>query len=228
MRQRPELTGLPGIAETILTEALVDRLPDNRAEAPWSVQCRAMMWLGRGGAAARSALSPALSRSSALAVVGGFVRYSATPVGPYDEVLGLVASRDGRNPFGTVAFMSVDSEESLVGGRTNWAMPKTLASFTGEIDREMTASASDGPQWTVGAHAHSLGPELPLHSTGQARQEFADGSVRASRLEFRGTARPALVTVAVSSHGDLARWLRPGRHPGVVISHAEFTLGAAS
>lgn len=223
-----ELTGLPGIAETALTEALVNRLPQNVAEAPWSVRCRAMMWLGRAGRSARAALPPALAGAPALAVVGGFVRYAATPVGPYDEVLGLIASRAGRTPFGTVAFMSVDSEASLVGGRTNWAMPKTLASFRGDIGRRMVASGRDGWRWSVAAQATALGPEFPMRSSGLVRQEFPDRSLRESRLEFRGTARVAWVGVGVDSDAGLAGWLRPGGHIGLVISRAEFTLGPAS
>ena len=64
-------------------------------------------------------------------MIGGMVRYLETPVGPYDEVLGMVGSRTGLRPWGSVAFMSVDSEPSLVGGRSNWAIPKTLGSFDG-------------------------------------------------------------------------------------------------
>ena len=71
--------------------------------------------------------------SPGLLTVGGFVRYTDTPVGAYDEVLGMIGSRTGLRPWGNVAFMSVNSESSLVGGRTNWAMPKTLARFDGEL-----------------------------------------------------------------------------------------------
>ncbi|HET9876210.1 MAG TPA: hypothetical protein VFQ37_10650, partial [Mycobacterium sp.] len=74
----------------------------------------------------------------------------------------------------------------------------------------------------------SVGPELPLRATGEARQQLRDGAVRASRLELTGRACAALVTVRVRSDGDLAQWLRPGRHPGLVITHAEFTLGPAA
>lgn len=225
---RRQLTGLPGIAETALTEALVARLPQDPAEAPWSVRCRAMMWLGRAGRSARAALPPALAGSPALVVLGGFVRYSASPVGPYDEVLGLVASRAGRRPFGTVAFMSVDSEASLVGGRANWAMPKTLASFRGDIERRMAASSRDGWEWHIAARARPLGPVFQMRSSGPVRQEFPDRSVREARLAFRGTARAAWVGVGVTSEAGLAGWLRPGGHLGLVMSRAEFTLGPAT
>jgi hypothetical protein len=46
-------------------------------------------------------------------------------------------------------------------------------------------------------------------------------------LDGHGRSRLALVNVDVSSSvGDLAAWLRPGRHLGVVTSEVRFTLPA--
>ena len=106
---RPEITGVPGVPETTLSADLLARLPDNLAPAPWDVQCAGLVWHGRGGRAVRGAFAPALRNSRALASIGGFVRYSDTPVGTYDEVFGLVASADGMKSWGTVSFMAVDS-----------------------------------------------------------------------------------------------------------------------
>ncbi|OBK23265.1 hypothetical protein A5634_05680 [Mycobacterium asiaticum] len=186
-----------------------------------------MLWVGRGGRAAAAALPPSLSGSSALATVGGFVRYTDTPVGAYDEVLGMVGSRRGLRPWGNVAFMSVDSESSLVGGRTNWAMPKTLARFDGELGdgRLITANSADEPSWTVSATPRVKGPAIPLKAKATARQQFADGRVGDSLLSFPGRIRPALVTVGVSSAGPLPTWLRPGLHLGAFVEEATFTLG---
>ncbi len=224
---RIEVTGLKGVPETALSAALAAGLPLNQAEAPWECRCSALLWLGRGGRAAAAALPPGLAGSPALATVGGFVRYSATPVGPYDEVLGMVASRTGLRPWGNVAFMSVDSQPSLVGGRTNWAMPKTLARFEGEPapGRTMTGTGSDQIPWSVSASSRVIGPALPFKSKGTARQQFSDGRIGDSLLTFAGRVRPAIVTVEVSSAGTLPRWLRPGRHLGAVIEEATFTLG---
>jgi hypothetical protein len=187
-----------------------------------------VVWFGRGGRAATQALPPALrGQARGLGVVGGVVRYLETPVGPYDEVLGMVGSRTGHRPWGSVAFMSVDSEASLVGGRTNWAMPKTLGSFDGAIGngRTVTGSGADETRWRVSVTPTVIGPALPVRTTGLARQEFPGGRVGDSPLRARGRIRPALVTVEVESEGPLAGWLRPGRHLGAVVEHATFTLG---
>lgn len=224
---RIELTGLRGVPETALSEALVATLPGNEAPAPWECHCSALLWLGRGGRAAAGALPPALGGSPALATVGAFVRYTDTPVGAYDEVLGMVASRTGLRPWGNVAFMSVDSQTSLVGGRTNWAMPKTLARFNGELGdgQLITGEGSGEVSWSVSATPRVKGPAIPLKLKSTARQQFADGRVGDSELVFAGKVRPALVTVGVSSAGPLPTWLRSGLHVGIFIDRATFTLG---
>lgn len=225
---RPELTGVAGVPETLLSEALLARLPENLSEAPWTCAAEAVLWLGRGGRAARAALPPALRDGArGLAVVGGMVRYQDTPVGRYDEVLGIVASNSGVRPWGNVAFMSVDSEASLVGGRTNWAMPKTLAKFTGEVGsgETITATGADETAWQVTATPRVIGPAVPLKTKGIARQEFPGGRVGDCLLTARARIRPAIVTVEVSSDGPLPTWLTPGRHLGAVAESVTFTLG---
>lgn len=223
---RTELTGLPALPETALTDALVAGLPANLAPAPWECRCSAVLWLGRGGSAARAVLPAGLGDGSALITVGGFVRYTDTPVGAYDEALGIVGSRSGLRAWGSVAFMAVDSPASLVGGRTNWAMPKTLARFAGEPAGTMTATGVDGLGWSMYADSRVVGPPVPLKMKAVARQQFPDGRIGESVLRFTGRVRPALVTVDVSSPGTLRRWLRPGRHLGAVIDDAVFTLDA--
>lgn len=223
-----DLTGVAGVPETALSDALIQRLPANLAEAPWSVTGESLIWMSRGGRASDQALpSSVRGKARGLGVVGGMVRYSDTPVGTYDEVFGAVGFRHDGKVTGTVSFMAVDSEASLVGGRTNWAMPKTLAAFTGGIGngQTMTATGADGVGWTVSASARVIGPPLPYKSKAIVHQQFPDGSLRPSRLTMRSTMRPALITVAVSSEGPLAEWLRPGRHLGAVISSMEFSLG---
>jgi hypothetical protein len=225
---RTELTGVAGVPETEVSAGLLARLPGNEAPAPWDCVCEAVVWFGRGGRAATQALPPALRGSaSGLGVVGAVVRYLETPVGPYDEVLGMVGSRTGSRPWGSVAFMSVDSEASLVGGRTNWAMPKTLGAFGGEIGpgKSVTGVGADETRWRVSATPRPFGPALPVRTTGLARQEFPGGRVGNSPLRASGRMRPALVTVEVESDGPLPTWLRPGRHLGAVVERATFTLG---
>jgi len=84
---------------------------------------------------------------------------------------GLVASADGMKSWGTVSFMAVDSEASLVGGRTNWSMPKTLAGFDGEIGHKQTVSGwSDGPvRWRVMSRGRAVTSGRPI-----SRGRFAD------------------------------------------------------
>lgn len=224
---RPELA-VPGVPETVLSEALLSRLPANLSVAPWAVACEAVVWTGRGGRAATAALPPALrSQATGLGVVGGLVRYRDTPVGPYDEVFGLVGSRTGMKPWGHVAFMSVDSEESIVGGRTNWAMPKTLAVFDGELasGSSLTATGADEVPWRVRATPRAIGPAVPVAAKAVTRQEFPDGRIGSSSLTARARVRPALVTVEVESDGPLPTWLRPGRHLGAITESVTFTLG---
>ncbi|MCU1642857.1 MAG: hypothetical protein JWN03_3132 [Nocardia sp.] len=226
---RPELF-VHGVPETALTAALVEHLPVNAAAAPWNCSAEAVFWLGRGGAPATAALPPRLrGKARALGVIGGFVRYTETPVGSYDEVLGAIAFRQGLRPRGHVAFMAVDSETSLVGGRTNWAMPKTLASFSGDLaSGTMTATEAVGgaPKWTIGITARSFGFALPLHATGTVLHQSHTGDIAAAALHTRGRAKLALIDTSVDGDGDLPHWLRPGRHLGVLVPRLQFTLSS--
>jgi hypothetical protein len=225
---RPELTGVAGVPETALGAALLARLPVNEAPAPWTCTCEAVLWTTRGSDAAVEALPPSLRpQARAVAVVGALIRYHDTPVGSYDEVLGIVVARAGLRPVATVVFMAVDSEASLVGGRTNWAMPKTLARFTGGIGSGSTISAegADVTRWSVSARPTAYGPALPLALRAVTRQEFPAQRPGASTLRSRGRLRAARVAVDVSSDGPLPTWLRPGSHVGALVERARFTLG---
>jgi hypothetical protein len=224
---RPELTGVGGVPETALSEALLATLPPNESEAPWTVNCSAVLWASRPTREASEALPPTLRGRRGVVVIGGIVRYLETPVGPYDEVFGIVMSGYGRQAVGTVTFMAVDSPESLVGGRTNWAMPKTLASFEGTLGSRETlvATGKDSLGWQVSARPRVLGPRVPVRSGAITRQEFPGGMLGDSRLRARGRARPALVDVEVQSDGPLAGWLRPGKHLGAIAEDVTFSLG---
>lgn len=223
---RTEIVAVPGVPETALSDELIARLPENLAPAPWECRFSGLVWSGRGGKAARAALPTSLRHARALATVGGFVRYEDTPVGPYDEVFGQVASSEGLKSWGSVTFMAVDSEASLVGGRTNWSMPKTLASFEGEIGHKKTmAGWSNGPvRWRLEATPIAVGPRVTRGTSAQVRQQFPDGVVRPSIMQGRGTMRPALIRVEVVSDGPLASWLRPGLHAGALIEAGTFSL----
>ena len=223
---RPELTGVGGVPETALSHALLATLPPNETEAPWTVNCSAVLWTVRPTRQASESLPPTLRGRRGVVVIGGIVRYLETPVGPYDEVFGIVMSGYGRQAVGTVTFMAVDSPRSLVGGRTNWAMPKTLAAFEGSIGNGQTvvATGQDSLGWRVSARPRVLGPSLPVRSKAVTRQEFPGGILGDSRLSARGRARPALVDVEVQSDGPLAGWLRPGKHLGSVAEDVTFSM----
>jgi len=222
-----DLAGVPGVPETVLAPDLLAGLPDNLAPAPWTVQADAVVWWGRAGAAAQAALPAALRESArATFVVGGMVRYRESPVGVYDEVFGVIGCRRGRQVFSTVAFMAVDSPTSLVGGRTNWSMPKTLASFTGSVSDQMSATGAGGASWSVSARTRVIGPPMPARGGGVIEQVFPDGVVRSCRMSSKGRSRAALVTVGVSSSGPLPEWLRPGRHLGAVLTGATMSFTA--
>lgn len=232
------LAAVAGVAETLLGPDVLASLPANGAGAPWTCRCEAVVWSDRGTRAANAALPPAIGHGAkVLGVIGGMVRYLDTPVGEYNEVLGTVGFRHGRSVRGSVLFMAVDSPVSLIGGRTNWGMPKTLARFQGNfcnfeanLDGRKTAAArmsaegTVGPPWSVSATARALGPTVPMVSSFTVLQQFADGQVRSSWLKAKGRARPALVTVNVESEGTLPDWLRGGRRLGAIVESMTFTL----
>lgn len=223
-----DLAAVPGVPETSLSDDLVATLPANRAPAPWRVSCRAVVWWSRPTAEASAALPEALrDRATPVSVVGGLVRYHDTPVGPYDEVFGVVVHRTGTRIAATVAFMAVDSPASLVGGRTNWSMPKTLARFEGEpVSGEAFSAVSDTDAgWSLSANAHAFGPPLPALSLARVQQQFPGGVLRGGRLWARGWMRLARVQVAVESPSGLPGWLVPGRHTGALVSGMAFSLG---
>jgi hypothetical protein len=125
--------------------------------------------------------------------------------------------------------MAVDSETSLVGGRLNWAMPKTLASFHGEIAPKSTIVAESAlkPWWQVEATPRVLGPALPARSRVTVLQQRGDGTVLAATLRVRAWMRPAWIKVAVKSDGPLPQWLRSGRRIGVLVEKMTFALAEA-
>lgn len=221
-----DLSAVPGASECRLDDAALADLPPDAPPAPWDCESSAVVWWSRGGrAATRAAGAVGSSGGRVLAVVGGMVSYQRTPVGPYHEVYGAIGLRRGLRVRGTIPFMPVDSRASLVGGRSNWSLPKCLADFSGEPGPgTMTAR---GAGWQVRATARPFGPHFPLPMRGWIVQAWPDGALREAVLTGRARARSAIVTVQVESDGELRRWLRPGRHPGAVLTEMTFSLSAA-
>lgn len=222
-----DLIDVPGVPECTLTDTLVATLPANNAPAPWEIDAQAILWIAKATPEANDALPPALrARGKAACVIGGMVRYATTPVGRYDEVFAAIGMRVGRRLVGTIPFMSVDSPTSLVGGRANWSIPKTLSEFEGSpTGGFFGATNATDRNWSVRATIHSRGPNLPVFARMGVVQQFPDGSLQRTRLKARGRARSARIDVEVSSDGLLADWVVPGSHHGAVLDKTRFSLG---
>jgi hypothetical protein len=217
-----DLRAVPGVPESTLDDATAASLPPDAPLAPWECDSSGIVWLSRGRDV-RATLGGLLPPDGkAAVVVGGMISYARTPVGEYREVFGGIGLRNGRDVSVSIPFMAVDSRDSVVGGRQNWSLPKVLAEFTGDpAARAMTAS---GDGWTVRVTARVIGPRLPVKTTGRVVQFFPGGVLRSAVLTGKARSRPAIVTVEVSSSGQLASWLRPGRHLGAIMSNTTFTL----
>ena len=217
---------LPGAPESRLPAGLRTPPPGGTPAPPWPTRVQAVVWCQRAGPAALATLPAALRRRARLPlVVGAFVRYLDSPVGPYDEVIGAVLLRP---LHAHVPFLAVDSLASLAGGREHWALPKTLARF--ERGQDGTVARGDG--WRIEAGAHPRGPRLPAAGLLRTTQVDAGGRERTARAALRGSARAAGVLVQVGtdlagSPGSLAGWLRAGQHPGAVV-HGSLRVGPAS
>jgi hypothetical protein len=104
-----------------------------RTARAWSTRLHAVAWWHRATPAAlgdadyRAALAP-VPRSDL--TFAAFVRYGETPAGDYHEILATpVVLLQAPMPAGTIPFIAVDSLASIVAGRANRALPKTLARF---------------------------------------------------------------------------------------------------
>ena len=221
-----DIAAVPGVPETAVGPEVLDRLPRSAPPAPWPLELRALFWAAWPGAAPARSLPPSLSQGSRVLMGGGgFVRYLDTPVGPYCEALAAALLLRGRRASVHVPFIAVDSGASVVGGRTNWSLPKTLADFEGDPGAEATVSAR-GDGWAVRASARPLGPVLPLRARLALTQESPDGTVRRARGRLAGRARLAVVSVRASGGAELEAWLDSGRRLGVIVEGARGTLGA--
>lgn len=211
-----------GVHGTELTPDILARLPGDWPPAPWEVVATALCWVAPPSRAARRALQPGLA-GMPLSVVGMLVSYESTPVGRYKEVMGAVGVRRGATPAGHVPFIAVDSPASVVGGRMNWSLPKTLAEFSGDpvLDRAMTGTH---PAWEISATARALGPAFGVRGKFRLFQVGFDGHEHWARTTARARVRPALVQVLTSGTPAVTDWLRSGRYPGFVVERLEAAL----
>src|SRR4051812_27704316 len=210
------------VRESELSPGAAARLPPDAPPAPWSTRLRAVIWWHRATPEALHALAPALRAGPRLPVtLAAFVDYAATPVGPYREVLASPVVLLTPGPAATVPFIAVDSAASVVGGRENWALPKTLARFEWSDD----AVLAQGEGWTVSARVRARGPALPFAVAAADRQPGPDGGSLVMGIRGRGRARLGRAAVRVTGP-DLPRWLRDGVHPALVVEDARVRFGA--
>ena len=91
-----------------------------------------------------------------------------TPVGPYREVFAGPLLRGTLLPVVHIPFIAVDSLPSVHGGRAHWALPKAVASFTGDVGSSITAA---GEGWSVSVDARARGLRLPLRGPLRSAQD---------------------------------------------------------
>ena len=219
-----DVAGVPGVPESALAADVLDRLPGS-APAPWRTRLSAVVWVHRAAPAALQQLDPALRRRHLPVTVGAFVRYADTPVGPYSEVLASpVVLLDHGIPAASIPFIAVDSLASIHGGRANWSLPKTLASFTWRTPQPGFGVQGAGRGWGVTAAARVAGPRIPLAAAGRDVQPTPEGGELVAGLTVRGLGRAARVRVDVDGP-TLPRWLLSGDHAGLVLSRARMTFG---
>jgi Acetoacetate decarboxylase (ADC) len=213
------------VPESVLSERIAAQLPASAPPAPWSTRLHAVVWWHRATPTAAAVMPVALRSRRRLALtVAAFVRYVDTPVGGYREILATpVLLLERPVPAATIPFIAVDSLASIVGGRANWALPKTYADFEWPEDGLDLAAGGDG--WSVGAHVQPRGPAFPFAAVGRDRQINPDGRELAMRICGRGRARLGRATVRVVGP-KLPGWLRAGRHPAIILVGARIHFSA--
>jgi Acetoacetate decarboxylase (ADC) len=232
----PGPVSLPGVPESALDDATAAALPPASPPAPCAVRAEAVVWWHRAAPGAGGHVAPALRGARALPVtVGAFVSYASSPVGPYHEILACpVLPLDGPVPTAHVPFIAVDSPASAMGGRVNWALPKTLASFAWSRPADAPAAGglavearSAGPvAWSVSARVRRRPRRLPVAVSFCARQAGADGAPWQTAVRLHGRVQAARVDVDCSGP-TLPDWLRAGRHAGLVVPRAHVVVDAA-
>jgi hypothetical protein len=187
--------------------------------APWHSRIDAVLWWHRALPTAGAPLPAGVGRPLPL-TLGGLISYREGPVGPYGEVFAARAALRGGRPTGHVPFMAVDSEPSEAGGRGNWALPKEVCAFAGADPGRPGPVTARGAGWELTATTRLRPRELPARAAARCAQAWPDGIVRAFGVTLRGRAWIGSVEVAGIT-GAPAAWLRPGRHPALLLAGAQ-------
>ncbi len=210
-----EILTVPGVLDADLPDGVRAGLPERTPPAPWRSNVETTVWGFRSTPASASAVPAGLVPSLPIGAAA-FVNYLDGAVGPYHEVLATPRCVRAGGLSGYVPFIAVDSLPSIHGGRTNWALPKVFAHFSGEPAAEGRLSGV-GVDWSIGADVRQRGPWFPILVGASCAQPWPDGSTRLFWSVFRGRARIASVDVEVSGPESLTSVLPAGRHPGLVI-----------
>jgi hypothetical protein len=192
------------------------RASDSIPGAPWRSTVDALLWLHPATADARGVLPQGLAPGPGI-TIGGLIAYRDGPVGPYNEVFGAPVMVRGAALLSHVAFMAVDSQRSVAGGRRNWALPKVLASFEGDPGRPGRVAAS-GDGWALSVTTAARARRFPFVASFRCAQLWPDGEQREFLVRMRGRARLARAAVRHVADSALRGWLADGDHLAVLIS----------
>jgi hypothetical protein len=221
------VTEAAGLPETQLPDSLLQRLPGTVAAAPWQANCQVVSWLHAVDEAALDVFPASIRPNSVGFVAWALVQYSATPVGPYNEIAATLLP-DDPDGYGHIPFIVVDSLSSIVGGRGNWLLPKALARFAWSEDgRSVSVSPEEPatPAWSVAVSYEPLGDAMDTSVPNHLQQVAADGTVHRFDGEMSGWLFAATVEVGGHADGPLSSLLVPGRYDGTVISRCSFDVG---
>ncbi|MBT0567699.1 acetoacetate decarboxylase family protein [Williamsia sp. CHRR-6] len=234
------------VPEAQLSPEMDAQLPATGSPAPWRLAGRGVHWAAKAHRSDRSLLPPSV-RSGAIPLrrMGFAVRYSHTPVGTYNELgAAIVYLRYGLVRV-HIPFLPVDSAATTRGGRENWSLPKTLATFTGDPDAESTFTAT-GPDWSVSMTTGPASAARPIRipavagfgpvaalASALVGIEQVDGDGRRGlaaieRLpELKLSMAGARVTVETSGSPALQQLFPSGTYRGGTVTYDDLHLGAA-
>jgi hypothetical protein len=202
---------VPGLPESRLSPEYLAALPADGPAGPWDCRVNLVLWIQRAQVPQRH-LDVGWLRPLTPLAGAGFIEYLDSPVGPYHEVFAGALLRDGLRPVIQVPFIAVDSLPSVRGGRVNWALPKTMASFSGSIAAGDAQAEGDG--WSArvrpGRKLLPIPRPIPLRFA-------AVGPLGRYTLALHVAGRLQLVRARAEGE-TLTGWLGSGRHLAAVLS----------
>ena len=142
-------------------------MPDSIPGAPWTLRGQAVAFL------------------ASLTSLRLLVHYLESPVGPYDEH--ALANWTRRGPH--VHQMSVNLEDSMIGGRTIWGFPKTMESLAWRSTQNRATFRREAKQFRVRATGPTFPLVLPFWTAQQKDgvwNRVPGGIEGRARLAFRG------------------------------------------